>query len=218
MLFSGKGRHRGPTKYVRAAALTGVAGAAVAAPLLTATGAQAAPVDTWEKVAQCESSGNWHANTGNGHYGGLQFSASSWSAAGGTEYAPRADQAGKDQQIAVAEKLLKMQGPGAWQCAGAGNLSAGGSSPDVHPDGDRSSGSVSRQAPRHRPQQDQQSQQPSPERKSAPGADYTVRHGDTLAGIAAKHGTSWQKLYAANKSVIGHDADTIVPGQKLRVG
>ncbi|OEV03246.1 hypothetical protein AN217_00030, partial [Streptomyces qinglanensis] len=86
----------------------------------------AASVDTWDKVAQCESSGNWQANTGNGYFGGLQFSQSSWAAAGGTAYASRADLATKDQQIAVAEKLLKMQGPGAWACAGAGGLTAGG--------------------------------------------------------------------------------------------
>ncbi|MFD9605232.1 transglycosylase family protein [Streptomyces sp. NBC_01224] len=131
MLFSSKGKHRRPSKAVRIATLAGVAGTAVAVPLMGATGASAASVATWDAVAQCESGGNWSINTGNGYYGGLQFSQSSWAAAGGTQYAPRADLATKAQQIATAEKLLDMQGPGAWGCAGAGNLTNDGVDPGV---------------------------------------------------------------------------------------
>jgi hypothetical protein len=72
----------------------------------------------WAAVALCESSGNWATNTGNGYYGGLQFSPSTWAAFGGTAYAPRADLATRDQQIAVAEKVLAVQGPGAWPTCG----------------------------------------------------------------------------------------------------
>jgi hypothetical protein len=68
----------------------------------------------WEAIAAKESGGNWAINTGNGFFGGLQFTQSSWEAAGGTASAARADLATKDQQIAAAEQLLKMQGPGAW--------------------------------------------------------------------------------------------------------
>lgn len=71
-------------------------------------------IPDWEAIAAGESSGNWQINTGNGYFGGLQFAQSSWEAAGGTKYAPRADLATKEQQIAAAEELLKMQGPGAW--------------------------------------------------------------------------------------------------------
>jgi hypothetical protein len=71
----------------------------------------------WETIAQCESGGNWHANTGNGHYGGLQFKQSSWIAAGGAKYAPRADLATKKEQIAVAQRLAALQGMNAWTCA-----------------------------------------------------------------------------------------------------
>jgi hypothetical protein len=112
------------SKAVRFATLAGIAGAAVAAPLLSATSASAASVSTWDRVAQCESSGNWanHDSGHNGHYGGLQFSTSSWAAAGGKKYAPRADYATRNEQIQVANKLLAMQGPGAWQCAYAGPL------------------------------------------------------------------------------------------------
>lgn len=73
----------------------------------------------WDAVAQCESGGNWAINTGNGFYGGLQFSASTWSGYGGGAYAPTADQATREQQIAIAEKVLAGQGPGAWPHCGA---------------------------------------------------------------------------------------------------
>lgn len=68
----------------------------------------------WNAIAQAESGGDWHINTGNGYYGGLQFKQSSWEAAGGLQYAPRADLATPYQQALVAENLLRMQGPGAW--------------------------------------------------------------------------------------------------------
>ncbi|NSC21801.1 LysM peptidoglycan-binding domain-containing protein [Streptomyces albus subsp. chlorinus] len=232
MLFSGKGRHRRPSKATRIATVTGVAGAAVALPLVSATGANAASVDTWEKVAQCESSGNWHANTGNGYYGGLQFNNSSWAAAGGTKYAPRADLATKDQQIAVAEKLLQLQGPGAWSCAGAGGLTSGGPAADVHPDGGSAPQQQARPQQQAQPRQ-QQAQpkpaQPKPAQPAKPAqpqqqapktghGNYTVKSGDTLSTIAEAHGTDWHKLYEANKSTIGDDADLIFPGQKLQIG
>ncbi|AWZ09918.1 MULTISPECIES: transglycosylase family protein [unclassified Streptomyces] len=90
--------------------------------LLDVSGAHAAAVHSkpnpdWDAIARCESSGNWRANTGNGHYGGLQFTQSSWNAAGGRRYAPRADLATKAEQIATARRLAKMQGMGAWTCA-----------------------------------------------------------------------------------------------------
>jgi hypothetical protein len=74
----------------------------------------AAPTAVWERVAACESSNRWHVNSGNGYYGGLQFTSSTWRAYGGHRYAPRADLASKGQQIAVAERVLDAQGPGAW--------------------------------------------------------------------------------------------------------
>ncbi|MGF7121356.1 MULTISPECIES: resuscitation-promoting factor [unclassified Rhodococcus (in: high G+C Gram-positive bacteria)] len=69
---------------------------------------------TWDAIAQCEATGNWAINTGNGYYGGLQFSQSTWAAYGGTQYAPTADRATREQQIAVAEKVQAAQGWGAW--------------------------------------------------------------------------------------------------------
>jgi hypothetical protein len=89
------------------------------------TPAPPAPVSSgndWDAVAQCESGGNWSINTGNGYYGGLQFSSSTWLAYGGGAYAPRADLAARSQQIAIAEKVLAAQGKGAWPVCGR-NLS-----------------------------------------------------------------------------------------------
>ncbi|NLU71339.1 LysM peptidoglycan-binding domain-containing protein [Streptomyces sp. HNM0575] len=214
MLFSGNGRNRGPAKAARLAVLGGVASAAVALPMVTAPGAQAASTGTWEKVAECESSGNWQADTGNGHYGGLQFSDSSWKAAGGTKYAPRADQATKEQQIATAEKLLDRQGPGAWACAGQAGLSAddgatpaGGSSPGGASDDDSSSGGSSSGG----------TSSGGGSHSSGKGG-YTVKPGDTLGSIAESHGVGLKKVYENNKSVIGGDVDVIHPGQKLQIG
>ena len=65
----------------------------------------AVSVGSWAAVAACESGGNWAANTGNGYYGGLQFDQATWESAGGLAYAPRADLATPEQQVAVAERL-----------------------------------------------------------------------------------------------------------------
>jgi len=89
-----------------------------AGPVPSAAPAPSASAHDWDAVARCESGGNWSINTGNGYYGGLQFSSSTWAAFGGLAYASRADLATKAQQIAVAEKVLAAQGPGAWPTCG----------------------------------------------------------------------------------------------------
>ena len=92
--------------------------------------AHAASVATWEKVAQCESSGNWSIDTGNGYYGGLQISSQTWAAYGGTAYAPEANLATEEQQILTAEKILAAQGQNAWPtCGPAANLAADTANP-----------------------------------------------------------------------------------------
>lgn len=246
MLLNSKGnKHRRPSKLVRIASLVGVTGAAVAVPLMGATGASAASVATWDAVAQCESGGNWSINTGNGYYGGLQFSQSSWAAAGGTQYAPRADLATKAQQIATAEKLLAIQGPGAWSCAGAGNLSNDGVDPGV----DTGSGAAKAEtAPKRESAPVQKSEPKKTERTEAPATnrsdrsdtpkkaerktvttpaggkvekgdgEYKVVAGDSLSEIAADHGVEggWEKLFELNKDIV-EDADLIYPGQQLHL-
>ncbi|GAA2120711.1 resuscitation-promoting factor protein RpfA [Kitasatospora saccharophila] len=125
---------------VRAAVVGGALLAAPVAGLVTANTASAADVSTWDKVAMCESTGNWSINTGNGFYGGLQFTSSTWAAFGGTAYAPQANLATKAQQIAVAEKVLASQGPGAWPvCSVQAGLTKGGAPAQV----DTSSSSTS---------------------------------------------------------------------------
>ena len=171
-----------------------VAGAALVAPVATAGPAAAADGATWDRLAQCESGGNWAINTGNGYYGGLQFSQSTWEGFGGTQYASRADLASREQQIATAEKTLAVQGWGAWPACSA-ELGLG--------EADKA-GSVAAPAP---------APAPAP---SAGGGGYEVRAGDTLAKIAAKSGVSWRELYAANRDVIGDNPGLIFPGQQLR--
>lgn len=96
-----------------------VAGLVAAPAAAVAPAANAATEAAWDQVAACESGGNWQINTGNGYYGGVQFSAQTWSGFGGDEFAPTADQATKEQQIQVAERVLAEQGPGAWpNCGG----------------------------------------------------------------------------------------------------
>ncbi|MBO1766985.1 transglycosylase family protein [Allobranchiibius sp. GilTou38] len=89
--------------------------ATVGAGLATAGAAHAeSPYNVWDRVATCESSNNWAINTGNGYYGGLQFSASTWTGFGGSKYGATANLATRDQQIYIAQAVLRAQGPGAW--------------------------------------------------------------------------------------------------------
>ncbi len=112
------GRHNKQTVSFAAKALAGTAAAAALSGLV-APQASAAPDSDWDRLAQCESGGNWQIDTGNGFQGGLQFTTSTWQAYGGGEYAPTANQATREQQIAVAERTLAAQGWGAWPACSA---------------------------------------------------------------------------------------------------
>ncbi|MFF3016651.1 transglycosylase family protein [Streptomyces sp. NPDC057939] len=93
--------------------------AGVILPVVVAPTAQAATDPTpWDRVAACESGGNWATGTGNGFSGGLQFTASTWTAFGGTHFAARANEADRAQQIDVAERVMQVQGPEAWPRCG----------------------------------------------------------------------------------------------------
>ncbi|QGU02612.1 Resuscitation-promoting factor RpfA precursor [Corynebacterium kalinowskii] len=111
-------RHSAQTASLKAkfAATTIAFGAA--ATLLAPTASAASDSD-WDRLAGCEAGGNWNINTGNGYHGGLQFSPSTWSAYGGQEFATYAYQASREQQIAVAERVLAGQGWGAWPSCSA---------------------------------------------------------------------------------------------------
>ncbi|WP_329215888.1 LysM peptidoglycan-binding domain-containing protein [Streptomyces sp. NBC_01485] len=228
-----------------------LAGAILLAPLglLSATGnAAAADSGVWDRIARCESGGNWSINTGNGYYGGLQFSAGTWRAYGGTAYASTADKASKAQQISVAAKVQNAQGWGAWPTCSA-RAGASGSAPTNGTSGSSSSGtsgstessssksysgssksgsskygsskSGSSKSGSSESGSSGSSSSKAPERSTSQTSrgtsrgDYTVRQGDTLSTIADGHGLTWQRVYAANKAVVGGDPDLIVPGQRL---
>src|SRR4051812_46026437 len=229
-----RGRHRRyqPNRINRASLTVTAGGVGIAVPLIGTGTAHAADVDTWNKVAACESSSNWSINTGNGYYGGLQFPQSTWESYGGTRYAGRADLATRDQQIAVAEKVLDGQGPGAWpQCSVRAGLARGGNAPDIRPAGERvsrsastdksddvtvkkSDGATARRSGASAPDVQPQT---TPQSRAGTAQMYTVVRGDSLSGIADDHRVrgGWQGLYTANRKAIGPDPDLILPGQRL---
>ncbi|GAB2736881.1 resuscitation-promoting factor protein RpfA [Salinifilum aidingensis] len=200
------------TRNIARVALTG---AAVAAPFaLTLPAANAASDATWDAVAECESGGDWSINTGNGYYGGLQFNQSTWEGYGGTEYASNAADATREQQIAVAERVLQAQGPGAWPvCSQEAGLTAGGGLENQ----DVSSGSGEAEA--------ETETQESAEAQSAPaeqpaqqssGDEHTVQKGDTLGSIAQQYGVNWRDVFEQNREVLDNP-NLILPGQQLAV-
>ncbi|WTZ45668.1 transglycosylase family protein [Streptomyces sp. NBC_01390] len=218
MAVRGKHRRYQPNRINRASLTVTAGGAGIALPFVGAGVADAADMATWNKVAACESTNNWSINTGNGYYGGLQFSQSTWEAYGGTAYAGRADLATRDQQVAVAEKVLKAQGPGAWPaCSVRAGLTRGGDTPDIHPAGGRGD-SVGVERTSQRTVRDVKPQT-TPQSQAGTAEMYTVVHGDTLSGIADDRAVrgGWQRLYAGNRKTIGADPDLIVPGQRLNL-
>lgn len=198
-----------------AAVVTGAA--ALLTPLaLLATAAPAGAADSgvWDRIARCESGGDWSVNTGNGYYGGLQFAASTWEAYGGAAYAPTADRASREQQIAVATKVQAAQGWGAWPHCSV-QAGAAGEAPAVNAPATGEPSAPERTEPRAEPRADRDEGQRQPLRRG--DGNYTVRAGDTLSRIAAAHGTGWREVYEANRDVIGGDPDVILPGQRLHV-
>ena len=158
-------RHTGRHREISRARVWAYRGATVgvvagAAALGLAGSASAAPDSTWDSVAQCESTGNWAINTGNGYYGGLQFTESTWNAYGGQQYASRADLASREEQIAVAEQTLAGQGWGAWACAYAGG-GEGSTSRSVAADSSSSDSSSSDSASSSSSSDSSSSDQPS---------------------------------------------------------
>lgn len=181
-----------------------VAGTANAAP---------APTNTWDQLAQCESSGNWGANTGNGFSGGLQFTPSTWQAFGGTGSAHNAS---REQQIAVAERVLAAQGWGAWPACSK-KLGLSGTPAKQQTAAQPVQQRAAAPAPKKQAAPTWAAQKPAAQPRAAGGPTYTVVAGDTLSKIAAKHGTTWQTLYAKNRGVVSNP-NMIFVGQTLQVG
>ena len=197
-----RGRHRAPSTTGRTIARTAVAGAVAGAPLLVAApAANAAPDSAWDKLAQCESGGRWDINTGNGFYGGLQFTPSTWRGFGGKEFAASAHQASRAEQIVVAERVLAGQGWDAWPSCSRKT-------------GVRSESHTQRDAPqRASGRSDDQVRLAAVE---TTGGDYVVKRGDTLGRIATANNVSggWKAIVEKNPALKG-EPDTLKPGQRL---
>ncbi|MDT5041274.1 MAG: resuscitation-promoting factor RpfA [Actinoplanes sp.] len=195
--------------------------ASTVALLAPASAAQAKSSVNWDAVAQCESGGNWHINTGNGYYGGLQFTRGTWKGYGGGRYAGTADRASRSEQIAIAEKILNGQGIGAWPVCGrkAGSTRAYKSTSEsshktsTH----KSSTARAKKATTHKKTTTQKRITfGGIATAKATGKAYVVRSGDTLSTIAAKQAVKggWRALYQLNKSVVANP-NLIFPGQRL---
>ncbi|WIB60512.1 transglycosylase family protein [Curtobacterium sp. MCLR17_007] len=193
--------------------------------------ANAASGSTWDALAQCESGGNWAINTGNGYYGGLQFTQGTWAANGGTGSPANAS---RETQIAVAEHVLASQGWGAWPACSAklGLSGTTGAAPAAIP---QQQAAPAPAAPAPAQQAAPKTTTPTttaapkavaPAAPAAPakpaavptsGKTYQVVSGDTLDSIATKLGIDggWTKLWAANTSI--DDANLIYAGQTLQL-
>ena len=187
-----------------------VIGASVAASL--AMGGISSPADAgtdaeWDRLAMCESSGRWDINTGNGYYGGLQFAKSSWDWVGGERYAAYPHQATREQQIAIAERLLDRQHiSNAWPACSRklGLTHAALQSGSATPPG----GTTTTSTPASTPTVT----------AATTSGTHTVRSGDTLSQIASQYGVSggWSAVWNANRDRIANP-NLIRVGQVLTI-
>jgi hypothetical protein len=178
---------------------------AVVIPLVGAPSADAATTSTWDRLASCESGGNWGINTGNGYYGGVQFDVGTWRSNGGGAFASRPDLAGKSEQITVAERVLDARGWGPWPAC---SRRLGLSSADARGSSARSGG-AKRAVPARASR--------STHRKALGHGTYVVRSGDTLSAIASRIHVpgGWTALYRINRAKIGGNPGVIRVGQRL---
>ena len=172
-----------------------------------ATPPASAASTVWDKVARCESGGNWKINTGNGYHGGLQFSGRTWRGFGGGKYASKAHKASKGEQIAIARRVLATQGPGAWPtCGRKAGLT-------------KSNGKASKNAtPSSNPGAKKSSSKKPAATKPSSTKTVKVKSGDTLAKIANRHHVKggWRGLWNLNKKTL-KNPNRIKVGQVLRL-
>ncbi|MBY0688688.1 transglycosylase family protein [Microbacterium marinilacus] len=209
--------------------------AAVAAGAFIPTAANAADDATWDALAQCESGGNWAIDTGNGYYGGLQFSQPTWEANGGTGN-PAA--ASREEQIRVAENVLASQGWGAWptcsaQIGASGSADTSAPAPAEAPAEEAPAAEAPAPAEAAPAEQAPAEQTPAPAEAPAPAAapveetyelpdveasdeTYKVESGDTLFDIAESVDveSGWLGIYAVNQDLLSNP-DLIEVGQEL---
>jgi conserved hypothetical protein len=232
------------TSIRRTAAALAIGGAVAATMSMPA--ANAVDGATWDALAQCESGGNWSINTGNGFYGGLQFTQQSWNGVGMSGSPATATRA---QQIEAGERLLAIQGWGAWPACSAklGLYGKTGAAPTyTEPTTTVAAQSQTQQtytapaaqaapaAPAAQAAPVAAPAAPAVEAPAAPVAapaveapaaapkaaagTYTVVPGDSLSLIAAKLGVAggYQAIAAANTDII-YNVDLIFPGQVLNI-
>ena len=213
------------TSTVRRTAAALAVGGAVAA-TMSVPAANAADSATWDALAQCESGGNWSINTGNGFYGGLQFTQQSWNGVG---MAGSPNGASREQQIQAAERLLAVQGWGAWPACSAklglyGKAGASATAQNYEAPAAQSQVNTQAQAqesytaPAAQAPATQAPAQQAPAAPAAAAGTYTVQAGDTLSGIAAAYGVQggYPAIAAANPGTIVN-VDLIYPGQVLNI-
>ena len=209
-----RGKQGKQSSAARTIAKVAAVGIIAGAPLGLAVGtANAAPVN-WDALAQCEASGNWGANTGNGYYGGLQFTQQTWNAYGGQGSPANAS---REQQIAVAERVAAGQGvSNAWPACS------------------RKLGANSAPAPAAKAVPQQQRQAQPQQRQSAPvqqapavtlagsktnpNGNYEIKAGDTLSKIADANKVTggYQAIVEKNKDFLTNP-DLIFPGHKILI-
>ncbi|MEU0885509.1 transglycosylase family protein [Lentzea sp. NPDC005914] len=208
-----KGKQSSAARTIAKVAAVGII---AGAPLGLAVGtASAAPGMDWDALAQCEASGNWAANTGNGFYGGLQFTQQTWNGHGGVGNPANAS---REQQIAVAERVLAGQGPGAWpSCSKRIGAYVGKTAP-----------APKQQAQPQRKAAPQQRTAAAPVQQapvvalagstSNPSGNYEIKAGDTLSKIADENKVAggWQAIVEKNKDFLTNP-DLIFPGAKILI-
>jgi len=236
-----KGRRRKPSTSKRNLGLATVPFVA-AIPMATASPASAG-TGPWDRLAGCESGGNWAINTGNGYYGGLQFADGTWDGWGGEKYAGRADLATRAEQIVIAAKLVENSGWRSWPACSdrlalgsddrrvaleiAANLKAAmsGDTSSSTSDGGGAADSTKsdettaaeKRADGSRVQTERASRGKHRKHDTTAKATYRVRPGDTLSAIARRKDVpgGWENLYRINRDTIGRNPGLIYPGQRL---
>jgi resuscitation-promoting factor RpfA len=190
-------------------------GTLAAAAVIAPTAAHAATDVQWDRVAHCESGDNWHTNTGNGYYGGLQFSSSTWSSFDVDKFASRADLASRHEQMTVADRVLRRQGWGAWPVC---SRYAGDPGPA---DADVSTAHHHKNHNHHKARHHHRVADSAAAIGAHPGKviRYRVKSGDTLSSIARHENVKggWLALYRSNRQVIGSNPGLIHVGDELRL-
>jgi LysM repeat protein len=211
--MSYRGKHRKMSAATRNIARVAIAGIAVGAPLaIAATPAQASATN-WDAIASCESGGNWSINTGNGYEGGLQFNATTWKAYGGSGSAANAS---REEQIAVAERVMAAQGHGAWPVCSR-YAGSGSSYKSSNTEGSTKKSTPTKKSTKVAPKVAAPSAPAATGANSSnPNGDYTVVAGDTLSKIAGQFNVQggFHKLQELNAQYVPNE-NLILVGQKL---